>query len=129
MLRYSGLFCAGYVTRFGVLVWHGDIVVSGAAIVIGTIAACSAFALRYRRELYAPEFQRLVLLCIAWMFLLEVAAFLYLFADDFQSIEPMKLLALEIFDMGVRVILIYGCMRFLGRPLIRWIVLHYPTAS
>ena len=63
------------------------------------------------------------------MFLLEVAAFLYLFADDFQSIEPMRLLALEIFDMGVRVILIYGCMRLLGRPLIRWMVLHYRSES
>ncbi len=52
MLRYSGLFCAGYVTRFGVLVWHGDIVESGIAIVAGTIGTCSAFALRYRRELY-----------------------------------------------------------------------------
>lgn len=128
MLRYSGLFCVGYVSKFGILVWHGGITESGVAIVIGSIFACSAFAHRYRRELYAPEFQRLVLLCIAWMFLLEVAAFFYLFADDFQSIELTKLLVLEIFDMGVRVILIYGCMRFLGRPLIRWIVLRYPAA-
>jgi UDP-N-acetylmuramyl pentapeptide phosphotransferase/UDP-N-acetylglucosamine-1-phosphate transferase len=117
------------VSKFGILTWHGDITESGVAIVIGSIFACSAFSHRYRRELYASEFRRLVLLCIAWMFLLEVVVFLYLFADDFQSIEPTKLLVLEIFDMGVRVILIYGCMRFLGTRLIRWIALRYPAAS
>ena len=44
-------------------------------------------------------------------------------------IASMRLLSLEIFDMGVRVILTYGCMRFLGKRLIRWIVLRYVTAS
>jgi len=132
MLRYSGLFLFGYLSKFGVspaLVWSGDPGQSAVAIVIGTILACSEFARRHRRELYAPEFQRLVLLCIAWMFLLEVAVFLYLFAGDFQSIDPVKLVSVEISRMGFRVILIYGCMRFLGRRLIRWIVLHHPAAS
>jgi UDP-N-acetylmuramyl pentapeptide phosphotransferase/UDP-N-acetylglucosamine-1-phosphate transferase len=127
MLRYSGIFCVGYVSKFGILVWHGDIAESGVAIMIGSIGACSAFAYRYRRELYAQEFRRLVLLCIAWMFLIEAAVLLFLFADDFRSIDPAKLLVLEIFDMGVRVILIYGCMRFLGRRLIRWLVHRYQT--
>ena len=111
MLLYSGLFCAGYVSKFGILVWHGDISESGIAIVIGTIGACSAFALRNRRALYAPEFQRLVLLCIAWMFLLEVVVFLYLFADDFQSIEPMKLLARVVPSPPTTISVLSACTR------------------
>ncbi len=129
MLWYSCLFCAGYVAKFGVFVWQGDLVESAFAISLGSTFACSSFAHRHRRELHALEFRRLVLLCIAWMFLLEVAALSFSFAGEFQSIKPMNLLTLEIFDMGVRVILIYGCMRFPGRRLIRWIVLRYQAAN